>query len=133
MAQDVIDAVETMPMMAPSTMVTVTDWDIFKLDEVRRSQLTGLLGDLPDYCTVLFIYDTVPYKPDRKMKKLTATIEKMWRWWSFRGSLGCAGALAAKRFRALDHDIDQPTADYMLFYCGSMMDNLVCEVGKVAA
>ncbi len=35
-AQDVIDAVETMPMMAPSTMVTVTDWDIFKLDEVER-------------------------------------------------------------------------------------------------
>ena len=133
-AQDVIDAVETMPMMAPSTMVTVTDWDIFKLDEVQRSQLTGLLGDLPDYCTVLFIYDTVPYKPDRKMKKLTAAIDKNVEVVEFQGqSRDALVRWLQKRFRALDHDIDQPTADYMLFYCGSMMDNLVCEVGKVAA
>ena len=74
--QDVADAVESMPMMAPSTLVTVTDWDIFRLDESQRSQLTELLEDLPDYCTVVFIYDTVPYKPDRKMKKLTAAIDK---------------------------------------------------------
>lgn len=97
-AQDVIDAVETMPMMAPSTMVTVTDWDIFKLDEVQRSQLTGLLEDLPDYCTVLFIYDTVPYKPDRKMKKLTAAIDKNVEVVEFRGSPGmrwCAGCKSA--------------------------------------
>ncbi len=133
-AQDVIDAVETMPMMAPSTMVTVTDWDIFKLDEVQRSQLTGLLEDLPDYCTVLFIYDTVPYKPDRKMKKLTAAIDKNVEVVEFQGqSRDALVRWLQKRFRALDHDIDQPTADYMLFYCGSMMDNLVCEVGKVAA
>lgn len=133
-AQDVIDAVETMPMMAPSTMVTVTDWDIFKLDEVQRSQLTGLLEDLPDYCTVLFIYDTVPYKPDRKMKKLTAAIDKNVEVVEFQGqSRDALVRWLQKHFRALDHDIDQPTADYMLFYCGSMMDNLVCEVGKVAA
>lgn len=133
-AQDVIDAVETMPMMAPSTMVTVTDWDIFKLDEVQRGQLVGLLEDLPDYCTVLFIYDTVPYKPDRKMKKLTAAIDKNVEVVEFQGqSRDALVRWLQKRFRALDHDIDQPTADYMLFYCGSMMDNLVCEVGKVAA
>ena len=38
-----------------------------------------------------------------------------------------------KRFRALGRSIDQQTADYMLFYCGSMMDNLIGEVNKVAA
>ena len=87
--QEVADAVETVPMMAQSTMVTVTDWDIFKLDEAQRRQLIDLLEDLPEYCTVVFIYDTVPYKPDKKMKK--------------RGGGGvsgavprCAGALAAK-------------------------------------
>ena len=74
--QEVADAVETMPMMAQSTMVTVTDWDIFKLDEAQRRQLIDLLEDLPEYCTVVFIYDTVPYKPDKKMKKLMAAVDK---------------------------------------------------------
>ena len=118
--QDVADAVESMPMMAPSTLVTVTDWDIFRLDESQRSQLTELLEDLPDYCTVVFIYDTVPYKPDRKMKKLTAAIDKNVEVVEFQGqSRDALVRWLQKRFRALDHDIDQPTADYMLFYCGS--------------
>ena len=132
--QDVADAVESMPMMAPSTLVTVTDWDIFRLDESQRSQLTELLEDLPDYCTVVFIYDTVPYKPDRKMKKLTAAIDKNVEVVEFQGqSRDALVRWLQKRFRALDRSIDQQTADYMLFYCGSMMDNLIGEVNKVAA
>ena len=133
-AQDVADAVESMPMMAPSTLVTVTDWDIYKLDESQRSQLIELLEDLPDYCTVVFIYDTVPYKPDRKMKKLTAAMDKNVEVVEFQGqSRDALVRWLQKRFRALGRSIDQQTADYMLFYCGSMMDNLIGEVNKVAA
>ena len=133
-AQDVADAVESMPMMAPSTLVTVTDWDIYKLDESQRSQLIELLEDLPDYCTVVFIYDTVPYNPDRKMKKLTAAMDKNVEVVEFQGqSRDALVRWLQKRFRALGRSIDQQTADYMLFYCGSMMDNLIGEVNKVAA
>ena len=133
-AQEVADAVETMPMMAQSTMVTVTDWDIFKLDEVQRRQFIDLLEDLPEYCTVVLIYDTVPYKPDKKMKKLMAAVDKNVEVVEFQGqSRDALVRWLQKRFRALGHDIDQPTADYMLFYCGSMMDNLIGEVNKVAA
>lgn len=132
--QEVADAVETMPMMAQSTMVTVTDWDIFKLDEAQRRKLIDLLEDLPEYCTVVFIYDTVPYKPDKKMKKLMAAVDKNVEAVEFQGqSRDALVRWLQKRFRALGHDIDQPTADYMLFYCGSMMDNLIGEVNKVAA
>lgn len=115
-AQEVADAVETMPMMAQSTMVTVTDWDIFKLDEVQRRQLIDLLEDLPEYCTVVLIYDTVPYKPDKKMKKLMAAVDKNVEAVEFQGqSRDALVRWLQKRFRALGHDIDQPTADYMLF------------------
>ena len=104
--QDVADAVESMPMMAPSTLVTVTDWDIFRLDESQRSQLT----------------------------KLTAAIDKNVEVVEFQGqSRDALVRWLQKRFRALDRSIDQQTADYMLFYCGSMMDNLIGEVNKVAA
>jgi len=83
---------------------------------------------------VVFIYDTVPYKPDRKMKKLTAAIDKNVEVVEFQGqSRDALVRWLQKRFRALDRSIDQQTADYMLFYCGSMMDNLIGEVNKVAA
>ena len=42
--QEVTEAVEAMPMMAEHTFVTVTDMDIFKLDEPQRTALTALLG-----------------------------------------------------------------------------------------
>ena len=83
---------------------------------------------------MVFIYDTVPYKPDRKMKKLTAAIDKNVEVVEFQGqSRDALVRWLQKRFRALDRSIDQQTADYMLFYCGSMMDNLIGEVNKVAA
>ena len=133
-AQEVADAVEAMPMMAANTLVTVTDWDIFKLEEAQRSQLIELLEDIPEYCTLLFIYDTVAYKRDGKMKKLAAAIDKNVEVVEFQGqSRDALVRWLQKRFRALDHQIDLTTADYMLFYCGSMMDNLIGEVNKVAA
>ena len=133
-AQEVADAVEAMPMMAANTLVTVTDWDIFKLEESQRSQLIELLEDIPEYCTLLFIYDTVAYKRDGKMKKLAAAIDKNVEVVEFQGqSRDALVRWLQKRFRALDHQIDLTTADYMLFYCGTMMDNLISEVSKVAA
>lgn len=102
--------------------------------KVSAASSRELLEDLPDYCTVVFIYDTVPYKPDRKMKKLTAAIDKNVEVVEFQGqSRDALVRWLQKRFRALDRSIDQQTADYMLFYCGSMMDNLIGEVNKVAA
>lgn len=133
-AQEVADAVEAMPMMAANTLVTVTDWDIFKLEEAQRSQLIEILEDIPDYCTLLFIYDTVAYKRDGKMKKLATAIDKNVEVVEFQGqSRDALVRWLQKRFRALDHQIDLTTADYMLFYCGTMMDNLISEVSKVAA
>ena len=99
--QEVADAVETMPMMAQSTMVTVTDWDIFKLDEAQRRQLIDLLEDLPEYCTVVFIYDTVPYKPDKKMKKLMAAVDKNVEAVEFQGQ--SRDALDARIFDMTNH------------------------------
>ena len=60
--QEVTEAVEAMPMMAEHTFVTVTDMDIFKLDEPQRTALTALLGDFPEYCTLVFLYRQIPYK-----------------------------------------------------------------------
>ena len=72
--QDLTETVEAMPMMAQHTLVVVTDMDLFRLDEGQRGLLIELLGDFPEYCTLVFVYDVLAYKRDGKMKKLCAAI-----------------------------------------------------------
>ena len=69
------DAVESLPMMAEHTFVVVDDIDIFKLPEPDRAKLTDIFSDIPDYCTVVFTYLTVSWKPDKRLKKLWETVD----------------------------------------------------------
>lgn len=66
------DAVENLPMMAEFSMVQVDDIDIFKLGEDARNKIGEVLSDIPDYCTVVFTYETVEWKLDKRYKKLAA-------------------------------------------------------------
>ena len=132
--QALSEVVEAMPMMAQHTLVTVEDMDLFKLDESQRNALIALLEDFPEYCTLIFIYDTLDYKRDGKMKKLCAALDKH----------VCAVEFAQqeraqlvnwlrRRFTALGHDIDSSAADHLLFTCGTLMTDLVPEIEKIAA
>ena len=74
--QALLDAVEAMPMMAERTLVRVDDVDLFKLPEGPREQYRGIFEDLPEYVCLVFVYDTVEYKPNGQMRKLSDTIKK---------------------------------------------------------
>ena len=69
------DAVENLPMMAEHTLVQVDDIDLFKMNEGDRSKVTEILSDIPDYCCVVFTYITVPWKPDKRLKKLWEAVD----------------------------------------------------------
>lgn len=132
--QELTEAVEAMPMMSRSTFVTVTDMDVFKLDEAQRTALVSLLEDFPEYCTLVFLYRQLPYKKDGKLKKLTAAVaahtteiefapqgrQKLQKW-------------VRRRFAAFDKELDDNAIDHLLFTCGSLMDGLVPEINKIAA
>lgn len=132
--QELTEAVEAMPMMSQRTFVTVTDMDVFKLDEAQRTALVSLLEDFPEYCTLVFLYRQLPYKKDGKLKKLTAAIaahtteiefapqgrQKLQKW-------------VRRRFAAFDKELDDNAIDHLLFTCGSLMDGLVPEINKIAA
>ncbi len=133
-AQALAETVEAMPMMTERTLVSITDWDLFKLGEDQREKLIALLEDLPPYCCAVFIYDTLEYKPNKTMKKLCKTLET------------CAEAVEfpaasntdllpwiARRFKALGKDVDRQTAEYLVFTCGGLMTGLVPEIEKIAA
>ena len=132
--QELFDTVEAMPMMAQRTLVEVTDLDLFKLDESSRMQLLELLEDFPDYCTLIFIYDTVEYKRDGKMKKLCAAMDERVCEVEFRQQESAAlYKWVRQHFAAAGHDIDSAAIEHLLFTCGSMMTNLAPEIDKIAA
>ena len=68
--QNFVDSVEAFPMMSESTFVHVDDVDLFKLPEGEREKIAETLCDIPDWCTVVFTYETVQWKPDKRIKKL---------------------------------------------------------------
>ena len=63
-------------MIAEHTLVQVDDIDLFKLGEADRTKMTEILSDIPDYCTVIFTYLTVSWKPDKRLKKLWEAVDK---------------------------------------------------------
>lgn len=74
--RDFVDAVEALPMMAQSTFVQVDEVDLFKLPEAEREKIGQVLSDVPDYCTVVFTHEIVPFKPDKRLKSFWSVFEK---------------------------------------------------------
>ena len=74
---DFQEAVEALPLMSETTMVEVTDVNIFALEEDERNAMTEILSDIPDYCTVLFVYVAVEWKADKRVSKLYAAVDKV--------------------------------------------------------
>lgn len=128
------EMVEAMPMMAEKTLVEVTDLDIFRMDEANRTQFIAMLGDFPDYCTLVFVYDTIAYKRDGKMKKLCTAIDKFASEVEFcRQESKVLYSWVRRHFAATGHEIDNETIEHLLFTCGSMMTNLAPEIAKIGA
>jgi len=74
--QSFVDSVEAFPMMAEYTLVHVDEVDLFKLPEGEREKIGEVLADIPDWCTVIFTYETVAWKPDKRLKKLWEPISR---------------------------------------------------------
>ena len=132
--QALTEIAEAMPMLSERTLIVVTDFDIFKLGEEQREKLIALLEDIPPYCCLIFVYDTVAYKPNKTMKKLCKAVGDHVQAVEFRAQDSSdLVAWIARRFRALDKEIDRQTAEYLIFTCGGLMTGLVPEISKIAA
>lgn len=71
------EAVEALPMMAEHSMVEVTDINFFSFPEADRNVMGEIFGDIPEYCTILFVYDAVEWKPDKRYKKLYGAMDSV--------------------------------------------------------
>ncbi len=122
-AQKLAETVDALPMMSPRTLLVAEDYDLFKASESERNLMAQLLSDLPDYCCLVFVYDTVPYKSDARMKKLAGAIKEHGQVVQFaRQAQNDLVDWIGRRFRAQGHDIDTADAQYLIFLCGDLMN-----------
>ena len=130
--QSFSEAVDALPMMSQRTLIVVNDYDLFKAPEGDRNTMAALLEDLPEYVCLVFLYDTVPYKSDARMKKLAGAIKAHGQVIQFsRQSQNDLIDWIRRRFKALGHDIDTADAEYLIFQCGDLMTGLASEIGKI--
>jgi DNA polymerase-3 subunit delta len=128
------DAVEALPMMAETTMVQVEDIDIFKLPESDREKLTEVFSDVPDYCTVVFLFETVAWKPDKRYKKLWDAVDDNGTVVEFakqnqRDLIAWIGRHFASRGKRIATDL----CAYLIDITGGTMTSLASEISKIAA
>ena len=128
------DAVESLPMMAEHTFVWVDDIDIFKLAEADREKLAEIFGDIPDYCTVVFTYETVTWKPDKRLKKLWEPIEKHAAIVEFaKQDHRDLIAWVTRHFSANQKRITPDLCSYLIDITGGTMTTLAGEISKISA
>ncbi|MCI6926624.1 DNA polymerase III subunit delta [Butyricicoccus porcorum] len=127
------EAVDSYPAMAERRMVVVRDLDVYKAPAAMKEELPGILSDLPAYVCLVFYYDTVALKPDKRTK-LHSIITKN----------GCIADFShlerhdlipwvKRHAKDAGKVIDTDTCDYLLFLCGTSMTNLTLEIEKACA
>ena len=132
--QDFADSVENLPMMADHTLVHVDEIDLFKLPEPERNKVAEILSDIPDYCTVVFTYQTVAWKPDKRLKKLWQAIEGNATIVEF-AKQGQRELIAwvGRHFLARGKRISNDLCAYLIDITGGTMTALAGEVSKICA
>ena len=132
--QDFSDAVEALPMMAEKTFVQVDEIDIFKLSEAEREKMVSILSDVPDYCTVVFTYEIVEWKPDKRLKKLWEAVSKHGTIVEFaRQSQRDLIAWITRHFMSYGKRISSELCVYLIEITGGTMTALQGEIKKIAA
>lgn len=127
-------AVENLPMMAEHTLVQVDDIDLFKLSEDQRGKVVDILSDIPEYCTLIFTYETTPWKPDKRLKKLWDVIDK-------RGTIVEFAKQdprelvpwITRHFASKGKQISRELCGYLIDITGGTMTALSGEIQKIAA
>ncbi len=132
--QQFADAVESLPMMAENTFVWVDDIDIFKQPETDRTKLTDVFNDIPAYCTVVFTFETVSWKPDKRFKKFWEAIEKNATVVEFpkQGQRELI-AWISRHFSANQKRISPDLCSYLIDITGGTMTALSGEISKICA
>lgn len=128
------EAVENLPMMAEHTLVQVDDIDPFRMNESDRDRMGAILSDIPDYCTVIFVYGGQGWKPDQRMKKLWEAVKKAGMLVDFaKQDQRHLIDWLTRRFAAKGKKITAELCVYLIDITDGTMTSLLGEVEKICA
>ena len=128
------DCVENLPMMAERTMVVVDEIDIFKMNEGDRDKIVEILSDIPEYCTVVFTYETTVFKPDKRMKKLWDAVNKHGILVEFaKQNQRDLITWITRHFAASGKRINPDLCAYLIDITDGTMTSLAGEISKISA
>ena len=128
------DCVENLPMMAERTMAVVDEIDVFKMNEGDRERVIEILSDIPEYCTVVFTYETTAFKPDKRIKKLWETVSKYGVLVEFqKQSQRDLVSWISRHFAAANKRITPDLCVYLMDITGGTMTALSGEISKICA
>ena len=157
---DLDDAVDTLPVFAERTFIEIHDFSLLpkgssdedenndsslendesdnktnerRLDINHDSLLINILSNLPDYVCLLFIYNTITFKPDGRKKahkqiiNLAQVIEftvqnqsELFKW-------------ITGHYKRIGKQIGKPEAEHLVHITGGYMATLKNEIEKTAA
>lgn len=126
------DAVDAVPFLSDRTLIEVRGYDTNKCREDEVELLLAILGDLPDYCTLVFVMEP-EFEPDGRLKT-TKAFQKQGKLIQFTAQGGEALVnWVRKRFAAAGKQIAPPEAQQLILYSGGLMNQLIPEIEKIAA
>lgn len=128
------NAVDNLPMMAEATLVWVDEIDLFRMPEDERERMIAVFRDIPDYCTVIFTYNTTPWNPDKRLQKLMTAINDTATIVNFeKQEQRDLVAWIARHFAAEGKRISNYLCAYLIELTGGTMTALAGEISKICA
>lgn len=124
------EAVDSVPFLAERSLVEIRGVDINRLKEA--DEIGGILADIPDYCTVVFMAP-IGFEPDKRLKVYKA-IQK-------NGKEICVTAQGGdilikwiiRRFAAEGKGIELNAVQRLINVSGELMNGLIPEINKIAS
>ena len=130
---DLQESIDALPVFSDFTLTEINDFDFSKINDQTRQSLVSILSDVPDYACVVFVFDTVEFKLDGRIKA-NASLKKMITSVEFaRQDQNEIVVWIARHFKADGKKIDRDTAEYLAFITGGMMTDLSNEIEKLVA
>ncbi len=130
---DLQESIDALPVFSDFTLTEINDFDFSKTNDQNRQLLVNILSDVPDYACVVFVFDTVEFKLDGRIKA-NANLKKMITSVEFaQQDQNEIVVWIARHFKAEGKKIDRSTAEYLAFITGGMMTDLSNEIDKLTA
>ena len=129
--RDIEEAVNSMPFMGERSFVELRDFDINGCRDSAAERMKAIVEDMPGYCTMVLVQD-IGYVPDGRMG-LVKTLKKHAECLEFaaQGQTAIVRWIG-RRFKELGKDISRTDAEYLIFVSGSLMNQLIPEIEKLA-